>query len=134
MAQISTKIEIINDLKKIIKRTCKISNVTVLATDQSGLNANIKPDGWIPDGPARNGFQFRVLVEFMDDKSQWASVLQKTDDFCSQLESDCDWKVNDGKVLLSSELESVTRIENDTDIIFEVAVLVFEARLRPNRG
>jgi hypothetical protein len=134
MAQISTKIEILNDLKSIIKRTCNIANVDIMATDQAGLSANIKPDSWIPSGPSRQGFTFRVLVEIKDDMDKWASITQKTDDFCSQIESDCDWKVNDNKTILSSEYESATRIEDDTELKYEIAVLVYDARLSPVRG
>jgi hypothetical protein len=134
MGAISTKIEILKDLQGIVKQICNISNTEIEATDQAGLSANIKMDSWIPDGPTNNGFQMRVLIQIKDELKNWQSVIQKSDDLTTQLKLDCDWKVNDGFVILSSDYESVTRIEDDTDYILETAVLVFDARLSPDRG
>jgi hypothetical protein len=132
MAQISEKIQLVEDLQQILKKECNIPNVGVMEELQ-GLHANILPDGWEPTGPIPLGYSMRVLIDISDVKDNWKKVLQKADDFALKIQNDCrfDLTKNDKKIILASDLESVTRVDDDTDFILQVAVLVNDVRQQP---
>jgi hypothetical protein len=130
MAQLSEKIELIRDVQQLIKQETGINSVGVMR-EEGGLNVNIQPDGWEPTGPLPLGYSMRLLINFSDVKDNWDKVLQKTDDFCLKIQNDCRFEAGDKKAILKIDLESVTRIDDETDFILQVAVLANDVRQQP---
>jgi hypothetical protein len=123
MAQISEKVTLIKELQQLVKQVTGIGNTNILK-ECAGLSAEIIPDGWNPSGPICEGFDFRVFIIISDSKDRWAQVIQKADDLVKKIRKDLNWQSTDKKIILKGSLESVLRIEDESELRMQVGVLL----------